>query len=262
VYGTRVTARVRENKKHCEVLQAYLSAGCLREKTILRFATQTGVINVSRESMLPAFPHLTDSEFEDACSCLVRRFQSGRSAQNDWLSMEKLTRNEVLYLRIIRPLPRHAESSDDENELGHDEVTEDDGEVLTETTTAQPTITYDIILSPTYRVPVLYINIQDIQHRYPPTMKTLYEHLVPTQFKPQTENVGVMGGVTVTDHPVTYKPVFFIHPCRTAEVMEASVEPGRNITAGHYLIIWIGSLGKSVGLNVPLALATQNDEKF
>jgi ubiquitin-like-conjugating enzyme ATG10 len=35
--------------------------------------------------------------------------------------------------------------------------------------------------------------------------------------------------------------------------MEASVGK-RNVTAEEYLMIWIGALGKCVGLNVPLAL--------
>jgi ubiquitin-like-conjugating enzyme ATG10 len=29
-------------------------------------------------------------------------------------------------------------------------------------------------------------------------MTTLYEYLVPAQIKAQTENVGVMGGITIT----------------------------------------------------------------
>lgn len=55
------------------------------------------------------------------------------------------------------------------------------------------------------------------------------------------------------DHPATNKPVFFIHPCRTAEVMEASVSE-RDVTTYDYLLIWMGALGKCVGLNVPLSL--------
>jgi ubiquitin-like-conjugating enzyme ATG10 len=57
----------------------------------------------------------------------------------------------------------------------------------------------------------------------------------------------------IQDHPATNKPVFFIHPCRTAEVIEASVS-GRNIDAHDYLLMWIGALGTCVGLNVPLRL--------
>jgi hypothetical protein len=55
------------------------------------------------------------------------------------------------------------------------------------------------------------------------------------------------------DHPATNRPVFFIHPCQTAEVMAASVG-GQNITAYDYLLIWVGALGKFVGLDVPMSL--------
>ena len=61
------------------------------------------------------------------------------------------------------------------------------------------------------------------------------------------------------DHPATNKPVFFIHPCQTAEVMEATVED-RVITAGAYMMVWIGALGKHVGLNVPLAFVIRPED--
>jgi ubiquitin-like-conjugating enzyme ATG10 len=206
--------------------------------------------------MLSAFPHLTDSEFEDACNSLFQKFHQKTDSQQEWLSVDKLSQHETAFLRITKPLPSRKEPSfDNGSELEYDKVAEDDEEALHDTTTPQPTMHFDIILSPTYRVPVLYISIADTQHRYPPTMETLYEYLVPAQFKAQTENVGVMGGITITDHPATSKPVFFIHPCRTAEVMEASIEKGRDVTAKEYLMVWMGSLGKSVGLNIPLALA-------
>ena len=41
--------------------------------------------------------------------------------------------------------------------------------------------------------------------------------------------------------------------------MEATVS-GRNVTAYDYLVMWIGALGKCVGLNMPLALITQTLE--
>jgi ubiquitin-like-conjugating enzyme ATG10 len=55
------------------------------------------------------------------------------------------------------------------------------------------------------------------------------------------------------------RPVFFIHPCRTAEVMEAIVGR-RTVAAYDYLLLWIGAIGKSVGLNVPLTLAGVIDD--
>jgi ubiquitin-like-conjugating enzyme ATG10 len=39
--------------------------------------------------------------------------------------------------------------------------------------------------------------------------------------------------------------------------MEASLD--RNVTADEYLMIWIGAMGKTVGLDVPLQLARPDD---
>ncbi|OWY48047.1 hypothetical protein AALT_g7701 [Alternaria alternata] len=209
--------------------------------------------------MLSAFPHLGDADFERACDGLQRRFQLKGSAQEDWLSVEKIHRNGTVYLNITTHLPRPAgiPAVQDRDATEVDEVVEHDEEALDTTVVPQPVVDYDVVLSQVYRVPVLYISIRDPQHRYPPTMTTLYEHLVPLQFKAQTENVGVIGGITITDHPATNRPVFFIHPCQTAGVMEASLD--RNVTADEYLMIWIGAMGKAVGLDVPLQLARPDD---
>jgi hypothetical protein len=63
-----------------------------------------------------------------------------------------------------------------------------------------PTIIYTIIHSPSYSVPVLYISIKDALFRFPPTQETLYNCIIPTQYKTQTgdENAGVLGGITIT----------------------------------------------------------------
>jgi ubiquitin-like-conjugating enzyme ATG10 len=57
------------------------------------------------------------------------------------------------------------------------------------------------------------------------------------------------------------RPVFFIHPCQTAEVMEASIGK-KDVTAEEYLMVWIGALGKCVGLNIPLALMQEDEQKM
>lgn len=133
------------------------------------------------------------------------------------------------------------------------------------------TVEYDIVLSPSYQVPVLYFNIKDPTFRFPPTMDTLYHHIIPPHFKAQAENIGVIGGITVTvrlgccnlltselillkDHPITNSPAFFIHPCQTAAVLEASLASD-HVTPLEYLTLWIGAMGKCVGLNIPVALA-------
>ena len=56
------------------------------------------------------------------------------------------------------------------------------------------------------------------------------------------------------DHPITNSPAFFIHPCQTAAVLESS-STKKGLTSVEYLMLWIGAMGKSVGLNVPISLA-------
>lgn len=170
--------------------------------------------------------------------------------------MEIIRSADTYYLRIAKELQEDAEHDAGLQVDSEDEVEEDDDEVLSTPRNVPALIHYDILLSPVYQVPVLYFSISDPQHRYPPTMTTLYKHLIPSQFKAQAENAGIMGGVTINDHPATNRPVFFIHPCQTAEVMEASVG-NRAVTAEEYLLIWIGALGGCVGLNVPLSLMQQ-----
>ena len=210
--------------------------------------------------MLSCFPHLTDLEFEAGCSDLLEKFRRRIHTQNEWISVEIIDQYEIRQLRITKALSTAGRApTSDENETELDDLEDDDEEALQQACKIGPVVNYDIILSPTYRVPVLYISIADSQHRFPPTMATLYEHLIPPTFKAQIEAVGVIGGITITDHAVTNRPVFFIHLCQTAAVMEASVGE-RNVTADEYLTIWIGALGKCAGLEVPLAIMCEDGE--
>lgn len=220
--------------------------------------------NVPTKSVLAAFPSLTTSEFDVACDALAASFDTRGHRQSDWQAVEFISQHGSRYLRITRLLQPPQGKSGSAGERHDDDVGEDpdldeeledgDEEVLDTAGQARALILYDILLSPVYIVPVLYFHVHDPQHRYPPTMTVLYEHLIPPLFKTQAETGGVIGGISVQDHPVMSRPVFFIHPCQTAEVMAASAGDGK-ITAEEYLIMWIGALGKCVGLNVPLSLA-------
>jgi ubiquitin-like-conjugating enzyme ATG10 len=59
-------------------------------------------------------------------------------------------------------------------------------------------VEYDILLSPTYEVPVLYFAIRNAgNHTGPEGLDAIYEHLVPSQFKSSLGEVGVLGGISV-----------------------------------------------------------------
>jgi hypothetical protein len=78
--------------------------------------------------MLSAFPHLDETDFERACDGLQRRFQLKGSAQEDWLSVEKIHRNGTVYLNITTHLPRPAgiPAVQDRDATEVDEVVEHD----------------------------------------------------------------------------------------------------------------------------------------
>ena len=58
----------------------------------------------------------------------------------------------------------------------------------------------------------------------------------------------------MTDHPVTGTPAFFVHPCQTAAAISTVAGHGE-VAPERYLFLWMGLIGQSVGLNVPMELA-------
>lgn len=150
--------------------------------------------------MLSLFPHLSEPEFEQGCAFLLERFRQCEQKQEAWISVETICQHGLKYLRITRALHCTNDALQGcEDGDGLDELDDDgDDEVILKGVAPQAVIYYDILLSPTYRVPVLYIRISDPLLRFPPTMATLYEHLIPPHFKPETENVGIIGAITIT----------------------------------------------------------------
>jgi ubiquitin-like-conjugating enzyme ATG10 len=144
---------------------------------------------------------LTCEEFSRAINSLLQLNDQHGQNHNEWITMDIVTQNETTYLSIAKPLPRDAASLPEQHETDGEVEEDDDEEVLSRPMRLQPTRHYDIVLSPTYRVPVLHVSISDTQQRYPPTMAVLKAHVIPTQFQAETEHVGIIGGITVTVSP-------------------------------------------------------------
>lgn len=205
------------------------------------------------------FPYISPTDFEAACTQLAElHVQSLGSLRKGWLAAELLASNGATWLRISQRLalakPDFTSNSDGS---AVDEVEEPDDEAALSVETAdRAVIVYDVVLSPSYQVPVLYFNVKDPGYHYPPTMDTLYSHIIPPVYRAEAENAGVLGGITVTDHPFTNALVFFVHPCQTAQVLEASATPNA-ISPLEYLILWMGSLCRYVGLTLPIEVAAR-----
>ncbi|KAF2141801.1 uncharacterized protein K452DRAFT_287761 [Aplosporella prunicola CBS 121167] len=60
------------------------------------------------------------------------------------------------------------------------------------------------------------------------------------------------------NHPVTDMPALFVHPCNTASALQEAT-PSQELTPLQYLQLWLGIIGGCVGLQMPVALASQID---
>ncbi|KAF1982362.1 hypothetical protein K402DRAFT_340566 [Aulographum hederae CBS 113979] len=112
------------------------------------------------------------------------------------------------------------------------------------------TIEYDILLSPTYQVPVLCFTARKPDNR-PFSTEEIYSFVVPQSFKAQARDVGVMGAISVTDHPISGMPVHFVHPCLTSEALSKCAS-GSPVQIKDCLFLWLGIVGGCVGLHAPL----------
>jgi len=130
------------------------------------------------------------------------------------------------------------------------EVSDDDDDlVLPRTQPATTILHYDILHSPTYRAPLLYLTPSP-----PITLPTLFRTVLPRTYAPQIRAFGPLGAVTLTDHPARGGVAYLVHPCRTGEAMAGTDESGDSRGLG-YLMRWIGIVGVGLGLSVPLGMA-------
>jgi len=60
------------------------------------------------------------------------------------------------------------------------------------------TIEYDILLSTSYRVPVLYFRIRDCWTQLITDVDVVYNCLVPPVYREQLRAVGIIGGISMT----------------------------------------------------------------
>lgn len=165
--------------------------------------------------------------------------------------------------QILRIVKRIKQTSDAHYHLDdeEDELFEDDNEVMDRDSddAHHLLVIYDIVHSPTYQVPVLYVTFmlctssaRSFSSQI--NLDKVYELLAPGLLRPQMQSIGVMGALSMTDHPATGAAAYFVHPCRTVEAMDA-VTGHEHVSPQKYLLMWIGLVGQSVGLEVPMKLA-------
>ncbi|KAL2007112.1 hypothetical protein VTN00DRAFT_8550 [Thermoascus crustaceus] len=218
--------------------------------------------------MLSAFPFLTATEFSSACQAFADRVHAYGSLQDlGWSSVRVLQQPSGSILRLSKSIsPIGPPGNDDtppvseDGESQVDQLEEDDDEALIRRPDPgfRFEVEYDIILSPTYRVPVLYFVLRNAPREGPAGMEAVYQYLVPHQYKTELKSVGVMGGISMGYHPESGVPAYFVHPCNTADAMK-DVGGGRDITPETYLLLWLGLIGNCVNLHVPRELLASNN---
>lgn len=59
-----------------------------------------------------------------------------------------------------------------------------------------PSVEYNILLSPTYQVPVLYFRLHDLPDDIPTELGFLYQQIVPRSSIDGLQQIGVMGAIS------------------------------------------------------------------
>ncbi|KAI9743412.1 MAG: hypothetical protein M1835_002932 [Candelina submexicana] len=178
------------------------------------------------------FPFLSEAEFTLASRLFVEKFEEvGRDPQaGDWERLGLIREREQDYILIRRNLGLSDTSKESEATPAtlslHGEVdiaTKDQDELdnvcnlphtdsgvkpvslralqealqRSDVSPAKPYVEYHILLSPTYRVPVLYFFLRKTSLKSQVDLDAVYKFLVPPQLKTEVLNTGPLGGITM-----------------------------------------------------------------
>lgn len=227
--------------------------------------------------------------FNEGCAALVDVWNSVRSNGDDQANWEnaQIRNGDQQYLRIARRLVLHSSTQDPANsstlEVNADHRTqhtivedesckmidlEDDEDC--EAICKRPVtgneesilVIYDIIFSISYQSPVVYMTFSaSTGAPWVPSLDFVYLHVVPSSHKsilqaPQDYGAP-FGGLSISDHPITNTPAFFVHPCRTTEALASLTDTAETLGAAEKLLKFIGVIGNSVGLVAPTSVAVE-----
>ncbi|XP_061570542.1 ubiquitin-like-conjugating enzyme ATG10 [Cololabis saira] len=108
---------------------------------------------------------------------------------------------------------------------------------------------FHVLFSCSYSTPVLYWRASDLEGRSL-TLEEMWSSTHPDFRRLQD---GPLNTISQQEHPFLGQPFFFLHPCRTEEVMrrvlQVSLDQDRPV---NYVVSWLSVVGPVVGLRVPL----------
>ncbi|KAI4717008.1 hypothetical protein E4T48_06810 [Aureobasidium sp. EXF-10727] len=191
-----------------------------------------------------AFPFLTSDEFVKACEHVQPLLPDSAVLADDSSASLRITRRlavaSVANAEGQEHVDSHLDTPEDYDEEAIIKDSRNDSFV---------TVHYDILLSPSYRVPVVYMTASP-----PLPVSRFFDLVVPHHFRDAMRETGIVGALSMTltvywqDHPLTGMPAYFVHPCRTADTMCATTSEDMRVQ--NYMLLWLGIVGASVGLNV------------
>ncbi|KAF3927059.1 hypothetical protein AA313_de0201599 [Arthrobotrys entomopaga] len=225
---------------------------------------------VSSEDVLssPTLPFLSKTTFDIAVNHFIEHLDAHSSLKYEIkrspVRPMKPTYSRYVYLEIIKFVsltPSETDAAGDTN-ISHkvDEIqmdlekAEEDPESLpppvTSTHSSTHKITYHILLSPIYSVPVVYFNISPLYSSSDInvlSLEDIYDVLVPVSHRSAVSSIGIQGGISQTHHPYLGTTSWFVHPCRTAEALQMWMGDGK-LGLVNYMGVWVGIVGAVVGL--------------
>lgn len=153
-------------------------------------------------------------------------------------------------------LPGHQAAIDETDDDPH----EDDSEAIVRAPPIHASVKYNITYSTSYAVPVLSVSIADPVHGPQLSVEKLCDLLVPETSRSQLEAGGVLGMLSLTELD-SGDLAYQIHPCRTQEVMQ-NLLGNRSCSPLRYMILWLGTMGPSIGLTLPQWLCLKLQSKL
>lgn len=156
---------------------------------------------------LSLFPALTSDEFGKGLEELHHLCQ--RSSFSAWREAMIIQSEGYMALRLSTKLPMTLGIQEhyDGEACIDDEIHEIDGEekpngfIPAGESREQVLVVYDIILSSTYQVPVLYLRFKDaVSNRWRQDSELL-ERIIPRVLRHQVKDLGVMGAISMTVSP-------------------------------------------------------------
>ncbi len=114
------------------------------------------------------------------------------------------------------------------------------------------TLTFHIVYSSSFNVPVLYLNVNKANGSLL-NYQEIYDYF-NLSLKSSERGLNVSDELVLTqqEHPILFKPFYFIHPCQTSKWMQASslASPSDTHLVYNYTLKWLSFVFSAFGLDL------------